>query len=313
MKHRPFSVIAACLTAMPLSYASAQSATAPQAQNQTEAAGSQAAMSSDPSASPQVADAESSPFRFTFAPYIWLTSVSGDVTTKGVEVDASKTFLEILDDSDRVFGLMGALELECRDFVFQLNGAWTTAEIKETVGLASGSSIDTDLELSTAWFELLGGYRFFDRALGAEDSSTRLNADIFLGGRITDVHSDANLTAATDITLPDGVTQIPAGSSAGIDQSKTWFEPFLGARASLQLSEHWRMSLRGDIGGFGVAGADFAWQVVGGFGYSWRMKSARAEAFLGYRALSQDYSDGDFAWDVLTHGPIIGAQLSWEF
>lgn len=252
-------------------------------------------------------------FRFTFAPYIWLTSVSGDVTIKGVQVDASKTFIEILEDSDKVFGLMGALELEYRDFVFQLNGAWTTAEIKETVSLASGSSIDTDLDLSTAWFELFAGYRVLDRELGSAGSAQRLHADVFLGGRITDVNSDASLTAATDITLPDGVTMIPAGATAEIDQTKTWFEPFIGARASVLLSEHWGLSLRGDVGGFGVSGADFAWQVVGGVGYSWRMKSATAEAFLGYRALGQDYTDGDFAWDVVTHGPILGAQLVWEF
>jgi len=252
-------------------------------------------------------------FRFTFAPYIWLTSVSGDVTIKGVQVDASKTFIEILEDSDKVFGLMGALEIEHRNFVFQLNGAWTTAEIKETVSFASENSIDTDLEISTAWFELFAGYRVFDHEFGSSESAHRVSADIFIGGRITDVHTDASLTAAADITLPDGVTMIPAGASAGIDQSKTWFEPFVGARTSLQLSEHWRISLRGDIGGFGFAGADVAWQVVGGIGYGWRMKSSRAEAFLGYRALSQDYSDGDFAWDVITHGPMLGVLLVWEF
>ena len=36
-------------------------------------------------------------------------------------------------------------------------------------------------------------------------------------------------------------------------------------------------------------------------------------AFGGFRALGQDYTDGGFQWDVITYGPIIGAQFSFAF
>lgn len=39
----------------------------------------------------------------------------------------------------------------------------------------------------------------------------------------------------------------------------------------------------------------------GGFG-----RFLDATALVGYRALSQDYADGGFRWDMTVHGPLLG-------
>jgi hypothetical protein len=66
----------------------------------------------------------------------------------------------------------------------------------------------------------------------------------------------------------------------------------------------------GDIGGFGV-GSDFAWDAFGVIGYRFSLFGQENSGVIaGYRALSQDYTDGSgrdkFQWDVTLHGPILG-------
>ena len=63
------------------------------------------------------------------------------------------------------------------------------------------------------------------------------------------------------------------------------------------------MTAVGDIGGFGV-GSDLTWQAIGTLDYA---VNDRLELRAGYRALSVDYEDGKFLYDVLMQGPILGA------
>lgn len=253
------------------------------------------------------------PVRLSLSPYAWLTSLSGDATVRGVEVDATASFLDIIERSDTVFGLMGAADLEYERLVFQLNSAWTTAEFSESAGRGRNRTLDAEVDLDTVWVEAFGGYRFLDRRIerGAE-SHRRFTLDGFVGGRVTAIDIDANLTATADITLPDG-EMLSVGQSTDRGQSEEWFEPFVGARLGLDITDHWSLSLRGDVGGFGVSGADFAWQTAVLLGYRWRLDGWNIAVFGGYRALGQDYSDGEFGWDVVTHGPLLGAQFSWSF
>ena len=67
------------------------------------------------------------------------------------------------------------------------------------------------------------------------------------------------------------------------------------------------MSLRGDIGGFGV-GSQLTWDVTASVGY--RM-SDTATLLFGYRHLDVDYQDGRFKIDGQFSGPYLG--LSFRF
>ena len=59
----------------------------------------------------------------------------------------------------------------------------------------------------------------------------------------------------------------------------------------------------GIIGGFG-AGSKFMWDVMGGLGYAFTESSS---IVAGYRGLGVDYRNDGFVFDVIQHGPIIGA------
>jgi len=255
----------------------------------------------------------SDPFHFSFAPYMWLTSISGDISVRNITVDADVDFASIVDASDSVFGLMGAIDIEYKGFVAQFNAAWSEVEFSGSRAFARNGTLSADVTMDTAWIEAFAGYRFLERSLGTDASARRrVTLDGFVGARFTMIDVDATFTARESLTLPNG-EMLTAGQTADRDQSESWFEPFIGARLGLDLSENWSLNLRGDIGGFGISGADFSWQVAALAGYRWHLDGWAIGVFGGYRVLSQDYSSDDFAWDAITHGPLLGAQFSWRF
>ena len=94
------------------------------------------------------------------------------------------------------------------------------------------------------------------------------------------------------------------------DYTEVWVEPFVGLNAGTRLNDHWVISLRGDVGGFG-AGSDFAWHSMCVLAFTFDMGDAVSAGYLGYRAISQDYDQGGFEWDVLAHGPMIGVAIKF--
>jgi hypothetical protein len=101
----------------------------------------------------------------------------------------------------------------------------------------------------------------------------------------------------------------PLGESASAD----WVEPMLGARIGMKVSEKLDVAMRGDLSGFGVgAASDLTWNVLLAVHYDF---NPNARVILGYRALGVDYShssgSGEFALDMVMHGPWIG--LAFRF
>jgi hypothetical protein len=79
----------------------------------------------------------------------------------------------------------------------------------------------------------------------------------------------------------------------------------------LNLNPEKTLPARGDIGGFGV-GCDFTWNASGLLVWQpWKHVALAA----GYRALDQDYEDGEgrdrYKWDAVMHGPLAGINFTW--
>ena len=73
------------------------------------------------------------------------------------------------------------------------------------------------------------------------------------------------------------------------------------------------LSLRGDVGGFDV-GSEFSWQMIATYDFQLCVTDRYAiDGYLGYRALSVDYSEGSganrYEYDAVQHGPVIGATV----
>ncbi len=100
----------------------------------------------------------------------------------------------------------------------------------------------------------------------------------------------------------------------GIDKELTrktkenWYDLFVGARWMAPINENWSYMLRGDIGGLGLE-ADFTAGLTAGVQYHIN-NTMTIDA--QYKATWVDYAtgtageQGSFAYDTVTHGPILG-------
>ena len=52
---------------------------------------------------------ETKEWRFSFIPYIWITSMNGEMTVRGRTIDIDASFGDILENSDSVFAFNGIL------------------------------------------------------------------------------------------------------------------------------------------------------------------------------------------------------------
>ncbi|MGJ8673920.1 hypothetical protein [Rubritalea sp.] len=91
------------------------------------------------------------------------------------------------------------------------------------------------------------------------------------------------------------------------DDSNTWVDPIIGVRYQYEFSDKFLFRAVGDVGGFSIA-SDFTWQAMAAFGY--RVNDC-GSVLLGYRGIGTDYSDGDFAYDVINHGVVLGYEFTF--
>lgn len=308
-------LVAMLLASLPIA-AAGQAAPADQAGQAPQPAAS-AAPAPAADAAPIAAAEPSTEIALT--PYLWVIGLDGSSSARGIDVDIHQSFGDILKSSDTLFGFMGALDIVHDRLVFQVNGTYTTADFSINNGIARsgpagvGASVSASgtINFENALVEAMAGYRIVQERFG-EGNANRISVDAFGGLRYTSMELDQAINAVASITLPDG-TALSAGVVRDVGAREDWLEPLVGLRAKLNIGDNWEIFARGDIGGFGVDNSEFSWQVVAGAGYSWHLETMTLTLFGGYRAVGQDYADDNFAWDAVTHGPILGLSSRWEF
>lgn len=247
------------------------------------------------------------------APYFWISSMSGNTTIRGIKVDTDLSFSDILDDTNSVFGIEGAIDVRYDRLVFQFNGTYVRLKAENEQSIFRNTELSADTKFQLSWYELFAGYRFFDTPIGKDPAShRRMSADAFVGGRHTGLDLNTKISTDTTINLPEG-GDLSFGQTREYDDSKDWLEVFVGARIGIDLSEHWSLSLRADVGGFGIDGSQFSWQTIALIGYRWQMDGWTLAMFGGFRALGQDYRSGEFGWDEILYGPMLGAEFAFAF
>jgi hypothetical protein len=89
--------------------------------------------------------------------------------------------------------------------------------------------------------------------------------------------------------------------SQTISRDDGWFDPYVGLHARYNFNKTFYTAVRGEVGGFGV-GSDLMWQVEGVLGIN---LTHCIFTEVGYRALSADFENDNFTFDVVLHGPQI--------
>jgi hypothetical protein len=251
-----------------------------------------------------------------FTTYSWLTWLTGETTVRGRAFDVNATPIEVVEKLDwsTLPVWMSHAELRIGRFgVFNdiVYAKLADSDVFERSGSGGRATLSGDIsaDYEQATIELGGAYGLWS-GIGIMDSPTIVEA--LAGGRYW--YQDVNIKADADLNvdLPN-LPLLSDGRVIARSGSVDWIDPFIGARVYQRVGPGQVLMLRGDIGGFGV-GSDFSWQVIGSYEFEFRpFKRHVIDGYLGYRALSVDYSEGSgnrrYEYDVLQHGPVLGATL----
>ena len=106
-----------------------------------------------------------------------------------------------------------------------------------------------------------------------------------------------------DLDLSGTVGPVPVALS----ETLQWLDGTLGMRVRGRNANGITYSLMGDIG----VGSGLSAQAIGTIGKTWNYDSFDLNVFAGYRYLYQDWSGGDDAVDLATHGPLLGVKFTF--
>jgi hypothetical protein len=191
----------------------------------------------------QPASASSDDWQFFLTPYLWGSGMSGIVGLAGREVDYDVSVKELLKSLD--FGLMGNFEARRRRWSIGSDFVYTNLGKEATFATAPGTGTGTELA-----------------------GSGNANLDI----RMTILEADVGYEVAKSLDVLAGARGLSSSSTLNVDSGTladvhgSFVDPIVGVRFRRNLSEKFWVSLRGDVGGFGV-GSDFSWFVNAAGGY----------------------------------------------
>jgi hypothetical protein len=211
-----------------------------------------------------------------FAPYVWGAAMQGKTQVGPITADVDVSFGDIVDNLE--LGFMGIYRATRDQHSITVDTVYMGLGATGT-GPAGFTKADVDVDQLA--LEVSYGYEVFDRLT------------LFGGLRYNDLAAEIKVTG-------------PLGASQAGKASPDWVDPIIGAHYTIPFSEAWSLTLRGDIGGFGI-GSDLAWQGVASM--RWQF-SDKVGALAAYRYMDMDYEDGSgldyFRYDIATSGPALG-------
>ena len=200
--------------------------------------------------------------------------------------DVDVSFGDIIQDLDFAFMGLG----EARNGPFVLGMDLTYSKVGSTVD--NPRKADTLLinkigADSTTWMVTgYGGYTVLD--------TDEVQLDVIGGARLWSVNSE--FTLHSDFPNIDGRNK---------DDGSTWVDPLAGAKIRIDVTPDIFVISWAIAGGFGV-GSDLMWDVMAGAGYEF---NDTFSMFAGYRAVSVDYSNDGFVYDIVQSGPLAAAMF----
>lgn len=211
-------------------------------------------------------EAESEDWEFSLIPYVWMSSMDGDVSIGDTSVPFDMSFSDILDRLDLAF--MGRFEAWKKPWGFSVDTLYMNLEDEIQRPLVK---VEPKMEMLIADF---GVSRWLGEVpLGQGDTPATMFFELIGGARYS------YLKTGVDIT-----------PGANLRQSGDWLEPFVGGRIRLQASDKWAFVVRGDAGGFGIGSAsELTRNAALVIHYQWL---SNLSLQLGYRIMGLDVEHG---------------------
>ena len=177
------------------------------------------------------------------------------------------------------------------------------------------NDITSNLDFTQGIYDFALTYNFGDTpptSLPKEASGKsfpRLWFQPILGTRLNSLNLELENTI--NYKISSSLVNIEGTAQNTYQASKLWFEPLLGAKAGIQLSDPISLWLRGDYSGFGLAGdTNYSWNLI--FGMDWWVRE-NISLQLGYRFYEINYQNGSgsdaFGFSELFNGPFLSASF----
>lgn len=238
------------------------------------------AQAGTPVSAPAAAAETTGGWWFRAAPYAWLTAVEGDVSVGPLTTPVDVTMEDTLDSLDMTF--MGLFEAGYDRWSFGVDVIY--GKLSQDID-AGGHIFDSFRFEQKQWFITPAvRYRVVD--------SGNYHMSVFAGARVTALEVDLTGRLAHGGELTHGA-------------DSSWVDPIVGIAGQADIGDRWFFRYSGDIGGFGVS-SELIWNAFAGFGYNF---TDSASLVLGYRGLGLDYTDGPLSLDIISHGPVLGAEF----
>ncbi len=255
----------------------------------------------------------------TVTPYAWTPGFVGDFTIRGYNAHASATFVQIIQDANRVIPAMGYVELQKGRFALFGDGVYAQFGFarSDTIHFDPLKELQITLTVKAKLLATLGiaqAGAAYEVGRWEQGEGAWSALDLYAGARYW--YSSAALTLNTKETIDlsrFGWKRV-AKQSFKISDSFDWVDAVVGMRIRQQLSPGHEVDFVGDIGGFG-AGSNISWQIFGGYTRSFQCGNASVAASVGYRVLGVDYDGGSGknVWhlDTIMHGPLAALSVHW--
>ena len=245
---------------------------------------------------------------FRFVPYAWLPSMNGSETVRGRTTHIDASFIDVLQKSNTVVGLMGDFEMRRGPLALYADVVWSnvtfdaehTSVRNPVPGVVGTVGRSVGLQADQTIIELGAAYEIYANGAFA--------MDLVAGTRFWREKSALSFDRATTIDVGD--LTLSGDRAIAASGWVSWVDPLVGARLRYQAAPGHALFLRGDVGGFG-AGSRSSWQAVGGYQFDFaRTGNVTWSGIVGYRALSVDYRKGSgrdlFEFNMVQHGPLFG-------
>ena len=224
-------------------------------------------------------------FFFSTNLYLWALSISGTTAlpvnrppltiTQTPELDISLDFSEALKYLKFGFMLAGKFVYKNAGLLYDVY--YGKLEFNGTVPVASSYISGTVVANQfTGDFALL--YRF-------PMKNKKVSLSGYAGTRIISMDNTIDLFHEDNTIL-------------SVNKAKLWVDPIIGADSKIDLSKHWMMYIKGDLGGFGVS-SKFTGSLVWTVGYKF---TENWNSNIGVKYLYVDYNKDNFLWKVSQYG-----------